>query len=186
MARLPNPGGDNGTWGVILNDFLAVSFDQEGILLTDSVGADAIQDGAVTADKFSTANVYSQNKMLVYKDFQMRWVDIAHTHTQADITNLSTDLAAKANVTHVHSGADITSGTIAAARLPAATEADAGAVALASTAEVISGTNTTKAVTPAGVAAVVNAVANPIVFVNSLDDIPPGTPVDTLVVVRAA
>lgn len=30
MSRLPNPGGDNGQWGVILNDFLSVTHATDG------------------------------------------------------------------------------------------------------------------------------------------------------------
>ena len=41
----------------------------------------------------------------------------AHTHPQSEITNLVTDLAAKASTTHTHAAADITSGVIATARL---------------------------------------------------------------------
>jgi hypothetical protein len=32
MARLPNPGSDNGTWGTILNDFLTVEHNVDGTL----------------------------------------------------------------------------------------------------------------------------------------------------------
>jgi hypothetical protein len=32
MARLPYPGGDDGTWGAILNDFLAVEHNTDGTL----------------------------------------------------------------------------------------------------------------------------------------------------------
>lgn len=32
MARLPNPGSDDGTWGTILNEFLEVSHDTDGTL----------------------------------------------------------------------------------------------------------------------------------------------------------
>ncbi|HEY5668170.1 MAG TPA: right-handed parallel beta-helix repeat-containing protein [Candidatus Saccharimonadales bacterium] len=32
MARLPNPGGDNGTWGNILNDFLSTEHNADGSL----------------------------------------------------------------------------------------------------------------------------------------------------------
>jgi hypothetical protein len=41
----------------------------------------------------------------------------AHTHPQSEVTNLVTDLAAKASTTHIHAAADITSGVIATARL---------------------------------------------------------------------
>lgn len=37
MARLPTPGGDNGTWGDILNDFLKVSHTSDGNLKTVAV-----------------------------------------------------------------------------------------------------------------------------------------------------
>ncbi|HYG84060.1 MAG TPA: glycosyl hydrolase family 28-related protein [Verrucomicrobiae bacterium] len=34
MARLPSPGGDSGTWGNILNDFLSVAHNNDGTLKT--------------------------------------------------------------------------------------------------------------------------------------------------------
>ena len=37
MARLPNPGSDNGTWGDILNGFLDVSHNSDGTLQTAAV-----------------------------------------------------------------------------------------------------------------------------------------------------
>ena len=43
MARLPNPGGDDDTWGIILNDFLEVSHGGDGTLLPSAV----LQAGAV-------------------------------------------------------------------------------------------------------------------------------------------
>jgi hypothetical protein len=32
MARLPTPGGDDGSWGQLLNDFLSVELDDHGLL----------------------------------------------------------------------------------------------------------------------------------------------------------
>jgi hypothetical protein len=37
MSRLPVPGGDDGTWGSILNDYLAVSIDTDGTLKGSAV-----------------------------------------------------------------------------------------------------------------------------------------------------
>lgn len=37
MARLPQPGGDSGNWGVILNDFLLQSHAQDGALTSEAV-----------------------------------------------------------------------------------------------------------------------------------------------------
>ncbi len=101
-------------------------------------------------------------------------------------TATQTALTGKASTTHTHVASDIASGTIAPARLPLATEAAVGGVQFASVSEATTGTDTTKAVTAAGVKAAVNSVAHPILFVDSLGSIPPGTPVDTLVIVRAA
>lgn len=56
----------------------------------------------------------------------------------------------KAALSHAHATGDITSGTFLPARLPAATATAIGAVELATSAEVIAGTDTTRAVTPAG------------------------------------
>lgn len=42
MARLPIPGGDNGTWGDLLNDFLRTSHNADGTLKENTVSADQI------------------------------------------------------------------------------------------------------------------------------------------------
>lgn len=38
MARLPTPGGDEGEWGTILNEFLTVSHTSEGALKLPGIG----------------------------------------------------------------------------------------------------------------------------------------------------
>lgn len=48
MARLPQPGSDNGTWGDILNEFLSQSLAPSGELKPDSVGATQLQPNSVT------------------------------------------------------------------------------------------------------------------------------------------
>lgn len=45
MAQLPTPGGDNGTWGNILNDFLEVSHNSDGTLSTTALQ----QAGGITS-----------------------------------------------------------------------------------------------------------------------------------------
>ncbi len=59
-----------------------------------------------------------------------------------------------AAISHNHSGANITSGTVDAARLPTASDTASGVVELATTAEATTGSDTTRAVTCAGVKAV--------------------------------
>ncbi|HEV2412200.1 MAG TPA: hypothetical protein VGS28_00110 [Candidatus Saccharimonadales bacterium] len=51
MARLPNPGGDVGTWGTVLNDFLSVSLNGDGTLQSSALlGAGALQLDANSGD----------------------------------------------------------------------------------------------------------------------------------------
>jgi hypothetical protein len=52
MARLPNPGGDEGQWGTVLNNFLQVSLRNDGTLKE----ADDIT--ANTAHRKATTNVH--------------------------------------------------------------------------------------------------------------------------------
>lgn len=48
MPRLPQPGSDNGTWGNILNDYLSQALKSDGSLKDNTVGADQLQDNAIT------------------------------------------------------------------------------------------------------------------------------------------
>ncbi len=65
MARLPIPGGDNGNWGDILNDYLLQTLKPDGtlkdnsvtssVIADDSVNAAAIQDGSITEIQLNSA-----------------------------------------------------------------------------------------------------------------------------------
>ena len=72
MARLPQPGGDSGNWGDILNEYLLVEHDGQGHLKPGVVGTSQIAANAVTA-------IHVADNIL----------------PQAKIQNLSIDLAAK-------------------------------------------------------------------------------------------
>lgn len=54
MARLPQPGSDNGTWGDILNDFLMQALNSDGNIKDDAVTANTIAPNAVTNDAIAT------------------------------------------------------------------------------------------------------------------------------------
>lgn len=54
MARMPTPGGDNGSWGEILNDFLSQAHTNTGALKSDSVDTSHVRDGAITRAKTSS------------------------------------------------------------------------------------------------------------------------------------
>lgn len=49
MTRLPNPGGDDNTWGSILNDFLSVEHNADGTLKADGTLASKVDTSSVGA-----------------------------------------------------------------------------------------------------------------------------------------
>lgn len=72
MARLPNVGGDEGIWGQLLNDFLAVEHNSDGTLKR----AADIADAKATAEQ-------------AMQDVSGK-ADISHTHTASDISDSTT------------------------------------------------------------------------------------------------
>lgn len=61
MARLPQPGGDDGNWGIILNEYLRQIHTESGDLKPSTVGKDAIQNAAITEDKLASPLVAKIN-----------------------------------------------------------------------------------------------------------------------------
>lgn len=59
MARLPTPGSDNGTWGQVLNDFLAVAHTTSGTIKPNAVDSSAIQDNSISGSKLQDGSVTS-------------------------------------------------------------------------------------------------------------------------------
>lgn len=57
MSRLPTPGGDDGSWGDVLNDFLSQVHQADGTLKPNTVSSTQIQTGAVTKAMVGLANV---------------------------------------------------------------------------------------------------------------------------------
>lgn len=57
MARLPQPGGDDGDWGVILNDYLSQVHKNDGTLKSNSVTSSAIADNAVGAATIADGSI---------------------------------------------------------------------------------------------------------------------------------
>jgi len=73
MPRLPQPGGDQNTWGAILNDFLAQSHNTDGSL-KDNV----VTPGALTATTPSTGQVLS------YDGSELVWTTVTGSGTVPD------------------------------------------------------------------------------------------------------
>lgn len=55
MARLPQPGGDNGNWGDILNEYLSQTHKADGTLKDDVVTASAIANDTIQEAQLSSA-----------------------------------------------------------------------------------------------------------------------------------
>lgn len=63
MPRLPQPGGDVGNWGDILNEFLGEAHTSTGSLKNDSVDVAQIKDGAITNAKISASAAIAKTKL---------------------------------------------------------------------------------------------------------------------------
>jgi len=85
MARLPQPGADDGVWGNILNDFLNVAHDADGTVKANAVDASALQDNSVsgtklqdssvTDAKLSTSNIPVNGQVLSYNGSGLAWAN---------------------------------------------------------------------------------------------------------------
>lgn len=63
MARLPTPGGDDGDWGDILNNFLGVSHAADGSLGGNTVDSAQLKDSSVTDAKINSNAAISKSKL---------------------------------------------------------------------------------------------------------------------------
>jgi len=57
MARLPNPGGDEGHWGNVLNDFLSTTHNTDGTLKDNVVSSSALAPNAVDTNSIQDATI---------------------------------------------------------------------------------------------------------------------------------
>lgn len=76
MARLPNPGSDEGQWGSILNDYLVQSLDTGGFLKSDVVGTTQLQDGSVTVTKLAATGP-TNGQVLTYNGGSLSWTTVS-------------------------------------------------------------------------------------------------------------
>lgn len=137
MARLPLPGGDEGNWGDILNDFLKQAHRDDGMLKSGVVGsaalaassvdADKIKDGVISEAKLDPALVAKVNSGGVAGVASINSRTGAVTLNKADVGLSNVDntsdaakpisnatqtaLNTKANVSHSHTAANISDFT---------------------------------------------------------------------------
>src|SRR5664279_873332 len=92
MARLPTPGGDDGNWGTVLNDFLSQEHNADGTL-KDGVVTDAkIASGGLTNAALSPSAAIAKSKLA---SLSIVDADVSAI-SESKVTNLTTDLTSKA------------------------------------------------------------------------------------------
>lgn len=78
MARLPTPGGDDGTWGTVLNDYLSQVHAADGTL----------KSATVSTSNINAINAPTAGYNLVYGATGFQWIaPSAHSHAAGDITS---------------------------------------------------------------------------------------------------
>lgn len=144
MPRLPIPGSDSGSWGDILNDFLAQTHKSDGTLKDDVVTAAVITNGTITEAQLDTS---VQNKLNTagsgnvadgtittakLQDEAVTNAKVSATAAiaQSKIANLTTDLAGKANISHTHTASHISDSTATGRSVVTAADASAARTAI--------------------------------------------------------
>ena len=79
MARLPQPGADEGTWGEVLNDFLQVAHNSDGTVKAGAVDANSVGLGSV--DNTSDADKPISAAQQTAFDARLVWVDVVDQNT---------------------------------------------------------------------------------------------------------
>jgi hypothetical protein len=79
MARLPQPGGDQDTWGNVLNDFLQVSHNTDGTVKAGAVTSSDV--GLSNVDNTSDADKPISTLQQAAFDDRLVWVDVVDANT---------------------------------------------------------------------------------------------------------
>lgn len=147
VARLPQPGGDTGTWGDILNDFLLQAHKTDGTLKSQVVDTVSLADAAITTGKLSTGTAPTSGQVLSFNGSGLVWVT-----PSGGSGPLGGDLTGTTSNAQIAAGAVVDADVSASAAIAqskianltadlAAKATDAGIVHLAG-AETITGTKT--------------------------------------------
>ena len=125
MARLPQPGGDNGNWGTILNDFLSQSITSEGALKPNSVGATQLKSDAVTAASIANGSI---TETLLSSGVQTKLNTVAPVTSVASRTGVVVLTKSDVNLGNVDNTSDANKPVSAAQQTAINTAANADSV----------------------------------------------------------
>ena len=119
MARLPQPGGDPGKWGNLLNEYLTVAHKGDGTLRDGIITGASITNGSITAAKLAATPAPTAGQVLSYNGTALAWVAAGGggsvgnaTTTATGVVQLAGDLTGTATAPAVAANA-ITSAKIA-------------------------------------------------------------------------
>ncbi len=189
MARLPQPGGDAGNWGQILNDYLLETHAADGSLKPAVVKASALAPDAVTATALSSNSVTTNSLsatggadgQVLVKDSAitggMKWANAP--------TAPSASAATVASLGTVQLAGDL-AGTATAPTVPAL--ADKLATDTLDTDGALAANSDVKIATQKAVKTYVDkkvATLSPVLLIDTVNDLPAGTAAGTVVVVKS-
>ena len=129
MTRLPIPGGDDGQWGSILNDFLDVSFNSDGTLKPTAVTATnlttplPVSQGGTGSATQNFVDVTTAQTVGGTKTFTSAPIVPTNSFPETAVANLTADLGSKVSASIVTTKGDLlaATGSAALARLGAGT-----------------------------------------------------------------
>lgn len=75
MPRLPLPGGDSGSWGDILNDYLLQTHNSDGSLKSSIVTTQHLTNSSVTPSKLAASNTPGSGQVLSYDGSGFAWIN---------------------------------------------------------------------------------------------------------------
>ncbi len=123
MARLPQPGGDSGQWGSILNDFLAQAHNSNGTLKDGAVTSGVLAAGAVTMSALNGTGAYDGDILVADSNSESGYSWMAGGPGGVNVVTMQGDVIGQSDANVISDGAvstaKIADGAVTTAKLAA-------------------------------------------------------------------